>query len=166
MTRRFSPVPMQQIMDIRAALLASLFAGLIYLLVQIIMAVWLFGSTPWVVLRWQAGILLGESVLPPPADFTFVPVLVGLLLHFALSLLYGLLIAFIIHRGGLLVGIVGGGLIGLALYALNFYTFTILFPWFFAIRNWLLVVGHVLFGMLVGGIYEALEVEKFVPVED
>ncbi len=166
MTRSSGSVRMQQIMDIRAALLASLIAGLVYLVVQIVMAVWLFGSTPWVVLRWQAAILLGEGVLPPPAGFASLPILVGLLLHFALSVLYGLLIAFIIHRGGLLVGIVGGGLVGLALYALNFYTFTILFPWFFAIRNWLIILGHVLFGMLVGGIYEALEVEEFVPVEE
>lgn len=164
--RRSSAVRMRQIMDLRAAVLAGLIAGLVYLVVQIVMATWLLGSTPWVALRWQAAIILGQGVLPPPATFAAWPVLVGLLLHLLLSLLYGLLIAFIIHRGGLLMGIVGGGLIGLALYALNFYTLTLIFPWFFAIRNWLLVVGHVLFGALVGGIYEALEIEEFVPVEE
>jgi hypothetical protein len=32
-------------------------------------------------------------------------------------------------------------------------------------RNWIIVLNHVLFGAAAGGIYEALEVEEFVPVD-
>jgi hypothetical protein len=157
---------MRQITDVSAAIWGGLIAGLAYLIIQIIMAVWLLGSSPWVTFRWNAAIVLGQDVLPPPAGFSFGIVLVGLIVHFALSIIFSLILAFIIHRWGLIVGILGGGLFGLALYAVNYYTFTIFFPWFYPIRNWLMVVGHIVFGAVAGGVYEALEVEEFEPVEE
>ncbi len=33
-------------------------------------------------------------------------------------------------------------------------------------KSWIMVISHVVFGALAGGIYEALEVEEFVPVEE
>ena len=64
------------------------------------------------------------------------------------------------------MGIVGGALMGLCLYALNYFTLTAVFPWFFAIRSWMMAVGHILFGAVAGGVYEGLEVEEFVAVEE
>ncbi|MCP5096832.1 MAG: hypothetical protein GY943_14875 [Chloroflexi bacterium] len=157
---------MRQVTDVSAAIWGGLIAGLGFLIIQIIMAVWLFGSSPWVTLRWNAAIVMGENVLPPPAGFSFGIVLVGLIVHFALSIIYSLIIAFIIHRWGLVVGILGGAVLGFALYLVNYYTFTLFFPWFYPIRNWLMIVGHIIFGAIAGGVYEALEVEEFVPVEE
>lgn len=71
-----------------------------------------------------------------------------------------------IHRGGLLGGILGGALLGLAIYVINYYTFSFFFPWMHAISNTLLIVTHVLFGAMAGGIYEALEVEEFFPAKE
>jgi hypothetical protein len=89
-------------------------------------------------------------------------VAVGALVHMALSLVYALVLAFIIHRWGLIVGIVGGALFGLAIYIINYYTFTYLFPWFFPLRSWLVLATHVFFGATAGGIYEALERDIYV----
>ena len=89
-------------------------------------------------------------------------VAVGVLVHMALSLVYALLLAFIIHRWGLIVGILGGALFGLAIYVINYYTFTYLFPWFFPLRSWLVLATHVFFGATAGGIYEALERHIYV----
>ena len=89
-------------------------------------------------------------------------VAVGVLVHMVLSLFYALLLAFIIHRWGLVVGIVGGALFGLAVYIINYYTFTYLFPWFFPLRSWLVLATHVFFGAVAGGIYEALERDIYV----
>jgi hypothetical protein len=114
--------------------------------------------------RRVAAIVLGEGVLPPPATFDLTIFLVALLLHLFLSVIYALVLAFIIHRWGLIVGIVGGALFGLALYVVNYYTFSIFFPWFFPVRSWVDVLSHMLFGAVAGGVYEALEVEEFVPV--
>ena len=86
----------------------------------------------------------------------------GVLMHMSLSLVYALLLAFIIHRWGLVVGIVGGALFGLAIYIINYYTFTYLFPWFFPLRSWLVLATHIFFGATAGGIYEALERDIYV----
>lgn len=161
-----SSVRMRQVMDISAAVWGGVIGGLGSLIVQMIMATWLLGSSPWVIYRWIAAIILGERVLPPPADFALTPVLVGLIIHLIISILYSLLLAFMIHRWGLIVGIVGGGLFGVAVYAVNFFTLTLFFPWFFATRNWMMILAHIVFGALAGGVYEGLEVEEFVPVEE
>jgi hypothetical protein len=155
-----------QIMDWRAAIWAGLIAGVIFLLLELALPSLLIGSSPWVALRYTASMVLGEAVLPPPAGFDLSVVLVGLLLHFALSLLYACVLAFIVHRGGLLTGIIGGALFGLAIFAINYYTFTLLFPWFFSLRSWIVVAAHVLFGAIAGGLYEALEREQYVVEEN
>lgn len=164
MTR--STVRMRQVMDVSAAVWAGVVGGAVFLLIQIIMATGPLASSLWVPFRWNAAIILGQGVLPPPADFAFLPVLVGLIVHFGLSILFALLIAFIIHRGGLIMGIIGGGALGLALYAVNYFTLTAIFPWFFAISSWMMAVGHIVFGAVVGAVYEGLEVEEFVAVEE
>ena len=161
-----STVRMRQIMDFSAAIWGGIVGGLAFLMVQIVMSTWLLSSSIWVPFRWNASIIMGPAVLPPPADFAFGPVLVGLIVHFALSILFSIIIAFCVHRGGLIMGIVGGAILGLALYAINYFTLTLLFPWFFAIRHWLLAIGHMLFGAIAAGVYEGLEVEEFVPAEE
>lgn len=161
-----SSVRMRQVMDISAAVWGGVVAGLVFLILQIIIAVGSDGGTIWLPFFWNSAIVLGQPILLPPVAFAFVPVIVGLLLHFLFSILFALLIAFIIHRGGLVLGIVGGGLVGLALYALNFYFLSSFMPWFYTIRGWEFAVAHFVFGAVVGGVYEGLEVEEFVPVEE
>jgi hypothetical protein len=91
--------------------------------------------------------------------------IVAIIVHFALSIIYALVLAFIVHRWGLLVGIVGGALFGLALYLINFFTFTYFFEWFYPARAWPFSVVHILFGAVAGGIYELLEKEVYVVEE-
>ena len=91
--------------------------------------------------------------------------LASLLVNTVLSVLFALVIAYVVHRGGILTGIVGGAVLGLALYAINFYTISSFFTWMYALTGWPIVVSHILFGALVGGIYEGLEEEIFVPAE-
>ena len=67
-----------------------------------------------------------------------------------------------IYRWGLIIGFFGGGLLGLALYVINFYSLSYFFPWFYAYRSWVMVVSHIVFGALAGGLYELLEVEEYV----
>jgi hypothetical protein len=152
----------RQLVDWRAALLAGLFAGVAFFLLQMALTAALLGS-PWVFARMTAAIVLGRGVLPPPATFDSGIVAVAFALHLALSLAYAALIAFVLHRGGLVLGIVGGAAFGLALYAINYWTFAQWFPWFLDLRSGIALLTHVLFGALAGGMYELLEVERFVP---
>jgi hypothetical protein len=155
---------MRQLVDWRAAVWAGIIAGSAFLLLNLFLIPLFVGGNAWVIVRLLASVILGEGILAPPATFDLTALVVALPTHFALSIGFSLLVAFIIHRGGLLSGIIGGALIGLALYAINFYTLTFFFPWFFAMRNWVFVLTHVAFGALAGGVYEGLEVETFVPV--
>lgn len=156
---------MRQVVDWSAALWAGVVAGVVFLVFNMIMFPIFAGGSPWVLTRLQAAIVLGDGVLPPPASFDLGITVVAMLLHFALSIAFGLLVAIVIHRWGLLVGVVGGAALGLALYGINFYALTTFFPWFTIIRSWIMVAAHIIFGAVAGGIYESLEVEHFVPVE-
>jgi hypothetical protein len=156
---------MRQVVDWSAAIWAGLIAGLIFLSLNLFFVPLIIGSNGWVIVRYTASVLLGQSILPPPATFDALALIVGLLVHFAISIGAALLIALVIHRGGLLMGIVAGTLLGLAIYLINYYTLTLIFPWFFALNHPIFALIHAIFGALVGGIYEALEVEVFVPVD-
>ena len=151
----------RQIVDWRAAILAGLFAGIALFLLQMAITGLLVGSA-WVFPRMTAALVMGRAVLPPPATFDGGIVALGFAVHMALSFAYAALFAFILHRGGLLAGIVGGALLGLGLYAINYWTFATFFPWFLDIRSGVVLANHVVFGALAGGIYELLEVERFV----
>jgi hypothetical protein len=157
-------VKMRPVVDWSAALWAGVISGIVFLLANLLLTALTLGS-PWIVLRILASIVLGSRVLPPPATFDLGIAVVALLVNLALSIFFAGLIALIIHRWGLIVGLVGGALLGLALYVINFYTFSFFFPWFFPFRSWMMLVSHLIFGAVAGGTYELLEVEEFVPVE-
>jgi len=157
---------MRQLVDWSAALWAGVIAGSVFFLLLVFVTPIFAGGNAWVVIRLLASIGLGADILAPPATFDLTALIVALISNFVLSIGFALLIAYVLHRWGLIMGIVGGALLGLAIYAINFYTLTFFFPWFFAMRSWPIVISHLIFGALAGGIYESLEVEEFIPVEN
>lgn len=156
-------IQLKQVVDWSAAAWAGVAAGVVFLLVSMVLTSVYVGS-PWVMTRLIASIVMGEAVLPPPATFDLGILGAALAVHLAFSIAFAGLIAYVLHRWGLLVGILGGAAFGLALYFINFYTFSAFFPWFFPMRSWIMAASHVIYGALAGGIYEALETEEFVPV--
>ena len=156
----------RHLMDWKAAVIAGLIAGAIFLLVLLVAYPLVTGGTPWTVFRFMGAIILGESVLPPPSTFDAGVVVTAVLLHFILSVIYTLVLAFIVHRWGILITVIGGALFGLALYLINFFTFTMFFPWFYPARAWPFSVVHILFGAIAGGVYELLEKDVFVVEEE
>jgi hypothetical protein len=85
----------------------------------------------------------------------------ALLVHFTLAILMALAIAFVLHRWGLITGVLGGAVFGLVFFGINYYTLTYFFPHFFAMAHWSVVLVHVVFGALAGGVYEWLETEPY-----
>ena len=152
----------RHLMDWKAAVIAGLIAGAVFLLVLLIAYPLATGGTPWTIFRFIGAMVLGEAVLPPPTTFDAGVVVTAVLIHFTLSILYTLVLAFIVHRWGILISILGGALFGLALYLINFFTFTMFFAWFYPARAWPFSLVHILFGAVAGGIYELLEKDVYV----
>ena len=150
------------IMGWRAAVIAGLVAGALTMLLWMILWATVTGGSVWTPFHHVAAILLGEGVLAPSQTLDWRVILAGTVIHLALAVLYALLLAFIIYRWELLAGIIVGALFGLALYLVNYYTFTILFPWFFPLRSWMALVGHIFFGAVAGGLYELMERDIYV----
>ena len=156
---------LKQVMDWRAAFIAGIISGAVLLLLVILAVPAVMGWNAWIVVRYIASIFMGQTILPPPAAFHLTALIIALITHTIISVGSAILLAFIIHRWGLLIGIIGGAVFGLCLYGINFFSLTYFFPWFFLIKGWPMMLSHVIFGAVAGGIYEALEVEKFVPEE-
>lgn len=144
---------LQRQLEWRAVPIAGLAGGVVYLLFTALLAPTV-GINVGVFLRYCASLILGSAAVTATDTGTLVA---GLIVHFVLSILYAFLIAIVVHRWGLLVGIVGGALIALFVYAINYFTFTLVFPWMFALSSPLMVLSHLGFGMVAGGVYEALD---------
>lgn len=110
--------------------------------------------------RLIATIALGRDALDPEAVSNGNALAAGAAVHLVLGLLFSLVISITLHRWGFWVGLIGGALFGVALYAINTYTMSRFFPEFYDFRSWFMVGFHVVFGALCGGIYEALERDR------
>lgn len=155
----------RQIMDWRSAVIAGLVAGVLTMLLWMILLVLFTGGSLWTPFHHTAAVLLGESVLTPSQAINLQIVITGTVVHLFLSVVYAVILAFIIHRWGFAVGVLGGLLFGLALYLINYYTFSYLYPWFFPLRSWIALVGHLFFGAVAGGLYELFERDIYVVEE-
>lgn len=155
----------RQVVDWSAAIWAGIIGGAVFFLASVLLLPIAVGGNVWVVVRYFASILLGAQVLAPPATFDISTFAAALVAHFGLAIVFALVISFIIHKGGLLSGVIRGAMLGGAIYVINIYTLTFVFPWFFALHGVLFLVAHVLYGAVVGWVYEGLEVEEFVATD-
>ena len=145
------------LVDWQAAFRASGIAGTVFLLLDLFVVPALMGSNFWISVRLTASIALGQQVLAPPATFNGAALFAAVLVHYFLALLMTGIIALVVHRGGLMNGIIGGAILGLAFYFINYYTLTFFWPQFFAMKHGSVIAAHVIFGALAGGLYEWLE---------
>jgi hypothetical protein len=134
--------------------LAAAAAGTVFLAVQLVLMGLLLQISPALSLRYLASLLMGSDAV---TDTSIGVLIAGLLVHYALSLAFTTLIAVVVHRGGLLGGIVGGAILGLSLYSINLYFMTRYFPWFFALNTPALLIAHIAFGAVAGGVYELFD---------
>ncbi len=106
----------------------------------------------------MAAMVMGEGVLPPPETFDLMIVMVAMMVHLVLSILLGVILGFVISRLALnlAASIAAGTLFGLAVYFVNFYGFTALFPWFAMARGPISIFAHAMFGLVLGWAYHAI----------
>ena len=143
---------------------AGLIAGLVFMVLEMMLVPLLQGGSPWGPPRMIAAIGMGKEVLPPPATFELGIILVAMLIHFALAIVYGLILALIIHRLSMAMALAAGAVFGLLLYAVNFYGMTAVFPWFAMARGWLSIFVHVMFGVVAAWTYKGMQQRRVVSV--
>lgn len=155
---------MRQVVDWRAAIWAGLLSGALFLAICIVLP-WVTLGDPWVHVRLTASLLLGPSVIPPQGSSSPLIPVAAVAIALLLSVVFASVVAFVVHRWGWILSALGGAILGLALYLINFWTMSWFFPWVFPLRNWMLLLAHVAFGAIVGLVYELLEVQRYITVE-
>lgn len=142
----------------KAAIQAGLIAGLVFMMLEMLLVATIGGGSPWAPPRMIAAMVMGESVLPPPASFDLVVFMVAMVIHFILSIVLAYVFAAITEAARLSKGAAAGvGLLfGLAVYVINFYGMTAVFPWFAMARNGISIFAHLMFGLVLGYSYRAL----------
>jgi hypothetical protein len=157
---RRSDSPFYAPFSARAALSASVIAGLVFAVLDVGLGWVLRGISPWTPLRMIAAIALGPAALSPPDTFDPAVALVAIFTHLMLSIIYGTLLALLIPAVDVAWGTLLGGLYGLALYYINFYGFNAFSPWFAEQRDWLSIVSHFVFGAVLAYAYTALNTRQ------
>jgi hypothetical protein len=143
--------------DWSAGIWAGLIAGAVFMIAEMIMVMLIQGDSPWGPPRMMAAILLGKGALPPPATFDATIMMAAMAIHIPLSIVYGVVIGWAVHRLHLVAALLAGGVIGLAIYLVNFYPIaSAAFPWFAMARNMMSALAHVLFGLVAAGAYIGL----------
>lgn len=156
---------MTEKLSVKAAVWAGVVAGLVFVIVEMLLVATVGGGSPWGPPRMMAAIGMGTDVLPPPPTFDFGIVMVGMIIHFLLSIVLGLIFGWVVAKGRLGMGaaIVAGLVFGLVVYLVNFYLMTGLFPWFANARNWITVFAHLVFGGVLGWAYRSIAGRVAVP---
>jgi len=144
-----------QATELKRGAIAGLVAGIVFVMVEMAAVTMVMGASPWGPPRMMAAIALGEGVLPPPETFDAGIVFVGMMVHFVLSAALGAGFAMAASRmcTSMAHAVISGTLLGLAVYGVNFYGFTTLFPWFAMARNAITIVAHAIFGAVMGWSY-------------
>lgn len=137
-------------------ILSGVFAGTLATIAQL--ALWWLSETPILATllrdaRLTAAIVMGPGVLPPPASAQWDILIVAGLLHLGLSAIYAIIPALLACRLGTRPALATGAGYGLAIYAVNLYGFTAVFPWFAVSRDWVTMLAHAVFGIALAGFW-------------
>ncbi len=139
--------------DFKAAVWAGLITAVVFMMLEMIMVPLFMGGSPWGPPRMMAAILLGSEVLPPPATFDLGVLMAALVVHLPISILFGIVTAFIIDKMSFVAALIVGAVLGLILYVIGFYLMTAVWPWFANGRTWVTIFAHLVFGLVAAWAY-------------
>jgi hypothetical protein len=105
--------------------------------------------------RLAAAIVLGPSVLPPPAGFDAGVMAAATAVHFALSIVYAAIVGRLVDGRPAGIALALGAAFGAALYVVNMHGVTWVYPWFAAARGGITAIAHVAFGVVAAAAWRA-----------
>jgi hypothetical protein len=142
-----------------AAISAGIISGIIATVMQVALW-WLFQEplpeTLYRDARLAAAILMGAEVLPPPASLNWKVMIVATFIHFLISIGYSIILARLISRLDMPFSLFIGAIFGAFVYVVNMYGFTLIFPWFSMVRDWITFFTHIAFGISLACTYHPL----------
>ncbi len=143
----------------RAMIWAGIMAGIVSTLIEILL--WLIFTDDFPAIlyrdaRLTAAMVLGRSVLSPSATFDGGVMLIATLIHFMISIACAVLLALLTARLDTIPAPLVGIGFGVALYVVNLYGFTAIFPWFVQARGWITLIAHGVFGLTAITVYRWL----------
>jgi len=146
--------------DWKAGVWAGVIAGLAFLMLEMVLVWMVQGKSPWGPPHMMAAMVLGKEVLPPPGTWAPMDVkimMTAMMIHFPVSIAYGLIGAWLMHRFDWTGALMIGATLGVAIYVVNFYMIApVAVPWFLMGRDWIGAFSHITFGAILGGVYVAL----------
>lgn len=148
-------------MDWAAAAVAGFAAGAVLMVLDLLWSAIFHPHGPWRTSHMIALIFSGAS--PPPADYPFSVgvVSIALITHYALGIVFGLVMASLLVQLRLdtepLKALAAGAAMGWLLYLLNFGVLTAFFPWLALLRGAETLAAHLVFGCVAAFLYWRLK---------
>jgi hypothetical protein len=130
-----------------SALCAGVVASIVFQALEILLIPLNGGGSPWGPTRMIAAMVLGRGVLPPPATFDWGIAIVALVVDVVLAMIYSVALCWLTKPWRLGRSAVVAAIFGVALYFVNFYWLTAIFPWFTMGRNGVTQLTHVVFSL-------------------
>lgn len=143
-------------LNLSAATISGMVAGTLSLIAMLILSTSVYDESAWKLPRMMAAVLAGPRALEPEDEFSFTLVALGILVHFALALLYCLALATLVKDMPEAAAPWIGMMFGVGLYFANLYGFTQLFAWFASMRTLDTLAAHVVFGIVAATAYRQL----------
>ncbi|GAL85305.1 hypothetical protein Deipe_3886 [Sporocytophaga myxococcoides] len=150
--------------DLKEGVYAGLIAGLFFLVIQMLLMALYLKTSPWVPPRMISAMILGKGILSN-REFNLGIVLLAGIIHFSVSILYSLILVFLIRFQSLVTGTLIGVVFGLVLYFIHFYGFAMIFPWFAEGRNVVNAFAHMVFGGVSGFVFKELQISYHSKME-
>lgn len=148
--------------DWAAAAVSGFAAGGVLMVLDLLWSSLYDPDGPWRTSHMIAPIFIGTGPLATTGyGFSVAVVSVALLTHYAVGILFGLVIAAVMAQlradGTPGRAAATGAILGLALYLLNFDVLVAVFPWLAELQGLATLAAHVVFGVVAGVLYWRLK---------
>lgn len=142
---------------IKSAVTAGLIAGIAFLAVEMVSMTLAAETDAWLPVRLIASLLIGKDVMlsallyglitpETPAIFTIGVLVMALLLHLTMSVVLSTIIGALCRVKNIGLAISIGAGCGLAIYLINFYGISAIYPWFEKGRGVISLFSHIVYG--------------------
>jgi hypothetical protein len=137
-------------------------AGAVLMVLDLIWSSLVDPGGPWRTSHMIAPIILGtDTGRLTSFNFEHHVVAIALAVHYALGIVFGLVLASVmapLHLDATVRrALVTGAVFGLILYVVNFFGMVRWFPWLADLRGWPTIAAHLVFGMVAAWLYWRLE---------